>query len=71
MRGRERGVVAKGEVVAFRLAVREALDQEAEELACYGPVDAVRDGVLRGGFGGSAEGWLTLLRGVSQPTRQD
>lgn len=29
MRGRERGVVAKGEVVAFRLAVREALDQDA------------------------------------------
>ena len=49
-------------------AVLEAGDQEAEELAGNGSVDAVPDGGLRGGFGGSAEGWLTPLRFVCQPT---
>ena len=44
------------------LAVREALDQEAEELARDGPVDAAPDRALRGGFGGSAEGWLYALK---------
>jgi len=41
-------------------------DQEAVELGCDGPVEAVRDGAPRGGFGGSAEDWLTLLRCVSE-----
>ena len=35
------------------------------EVARDGSVGAVPGGVLRGGFGGSAEGWLTLLRSVS------
>ena len=43
--------------------------QEAGKLAGDGPVDAVPGGDLRGGFGSSAEGWLTLLRCVSQPTQ--
>ena len=68
MRGRERGVVAKGEVVAFRLAVREALDQRPGAVARDGPVGAVLDGALRCGFGGFAKGWLTLLTCVSQLT---
>ena len=50
-------------------AVLEAGDQEAEELAGDGPVDAVPDGALRGGFGGSAEGWLTPLRFLSSLPR--
>ena len=48
------------------LAVRKALDQEAEELARDGPVDAAPDRALRGGFGGSAEGWLSTVK-VGKP----
>ncbi len=66
--GGSAAVVAKGEVVAFRFAVREALDQRPGAVARDGPVGAVLDGALRGGFGGSAKGWLTLLSCVSQLT---
>ena len=51
------------------LAVLEALDREAEQLARDGSVSAVPGDARRAGFGGSAEGWLTFLRSVSQPTR--
>ena len=63
-----RKVAARQERRGYALAVLEAGGHEAAELACDGAVDAVLDGALRGGFGGSAEGWLTLLRCVSQPT---
>ena len=46
----------------YVFAVLEAGDKEAEEVACDRPVDAVPDDALRGGFGGSAEGWLTPLK---------
>lgn len=63
-----RKVAARQERRGYALAVLEAGGHEAAELACDGAVDAVLDGALRGGFGGSAEGWLTLLRCVSQHT---
>ena len=65
--GRSAAVVAKGEVVAFRLVVREALDQEAEELA--------RDGRVTAFSGGAAERFAearwagsATLKVLSQPT---
>ena len=55
--GGSAAVVAKGEVAAFRLAVREALDQEAEELARDGRVTAFSGGG-RERLRGRPEGWL-------------
>ncbi len=48
------------------LAVLEAGDQEAERLVRDGSVDAVPGDVLKGGFAGSAEGWLYALK-VGKP----
>ena len=61
-------MIARQERPDTVLAVLEAGDQEAKRLARDGSVNAVLDRPLRGGFGGSAEGWLTLLRSISQPT---
>ncbi len=51
-------------VAVLRLATK------AEELAGDRNRGRSPGGDPQGGFGGSAEGWLTLLRGVSQPTQR-